>query len=134
MKIITILAAAMLILAGCGPVYTTDYKMVPPDTEEGRYCANNCLMAQRNCTQSCGHEVRQCQENERLRGENKYMRYVREREKAGKEIKRSEDSFINDYHCDDDDCAESCAEDYRICHTNCGGQVIPHTYCSAFCE
>lgn len=125
---------AMLMLAACGPVYTTDYQMVPPTSMEGKMCANNCLMAQQNCAQACASSTSQCEQNERLRAENEYLKYARDRRAEGKEVKRKESSFYAGYQCDGDDCTERCESSYRLCHTNCGGQVIPHTYCSAFCQ
>lgn len=129
-----IMLVLLLAVAACGPVYTTEYEMIPPNTQEGRFCANNCLMAQNNCSQSCSLESQRCELDDRRHAEREYDEYVRKREKEGKEIKRSVSSFENSYRCDNDDCEERCGGNYRICHTNCGGQVIPRTYCSAFCE
>ncbi len=129
-----LLALSLFTLISCGPMYVTEYELVPPPTNEGRMCANNCLFARTNCEQQCHLTSNMCEQNEHLRAENEYLRYVREREAEGLEIKRGKDSFQNDYRCETDDCMEQCAATYRMCHSNCGGQVIPHTRCEAFCD
>lgn len=127
-------AIAAFFLSACGPIYETQYQIVSPRTMEGRMCANNCLLAQTNCQQHCQMASQQCEYTERLEAENDYLRYVEERRRKGREIKRSEESFYSGYACDDDDCVEQCAGNYHLCHTNCGGQVIATTVCTAFCE
>lgn len=128
------LLIAALLLAGCGPIYSTDYQLVPPKSNEGRMCANNCLMSQQNCQLSCDNTNLQCEQAERYRAENEFLKYQRDRLAAGKEVKRSESSFYSSYRCNTDDCKANCENTMRLCHTNCGGQVVPHTYCSAFCK
>jgi hypothetical protein len=51
-----------LVLAACGPSYHTEYEIVPPQTETGRFCANNCLLAQQSCRQGCQMQGTHCQE------------------------------------------------------------------------
>ncbi len=131
-----LLFSLLFLLTACGPMYQTDYQMVPPDSQEGRLCANNCLLANQVCEQQCRTTGQQCRQNEDLRAENEYLRERNEALAKGKQPK--DDSYysrINHFACaDDDECTESCQAHYRICHTNCGGQAIPHTYCVAFCN
>jgi len=127
-------AAALLMLSACGPMYQTDYQIVPPPTETGRMCANNCLLSRQNCQQSCTIQSNQCDQINRLDAERDYNEYVRRRTKEGKEIKRSLSSFSGNACNEDYDCEERCESNFHLCHTNCGGQVIPHTYCAANCQ
>lgn len=107
-------------------------------------CANNCIMAQQNCRQNCATQGQLCSQNEELARERArreadwdYRHYVSQRMAQGKEIKRSRSSFeryVSSGRCDGDACLNQCMGDYHICHSNCGGQVIPNTYCVAYCN
>lgn len=130
--VITFLSCVLLM--GCGPVYQTGYEIIPPKSEMGRMCANNCLMAQTNCTQACEIQKNQCREIERLRAESDYNSYVAQQSREGRVAKRELHDFYRMSYCDQSSCDENCQNTYHICHTNCGGNVIPYTYCSAFCE
>jgi hypothetical protein len=122
------------LLSGCGPVYQTDYQMVPPQSETGRQCANNCLLSKQNCEQTCQIQEMSCEERGRLQSRNEYLEYVAVQHAAGQPVTRREHEFQQYYNCSSNYCVASCGENYRMCHTNCGGQVVPHTYCTAFCD
>jgi predicted small lipoprotein YifL len=126
--------AALALLAACGPMYQTDYQVVPPQTETGRMCANNCLLSKSNCRNNCRMQSMQCQEIERLRARSDYYSYLDNQRRSGRPAQKTEGDFYRSYACDEGSCAEQCEGDYRICHVNCGGQMIPHTYCTAFCD
>lgn len=130
----SIFLVLLLAISGCGPIYKTDYTMVPPRNEAGRQCANNCLLAQQNCRQNCTLTAHQCEQNGQLQAQNNYLQYVNERQRTGKPIKKTPSDFSSYNDCESDECQELCANDYRICHTNCGGQVIPRTYCVSGCQ
>lgn len=125
---------SVLALAACGPMYRTDYTMVPPPTDAGRMCANNCLMAKNNCAQTCSLQQGNCENMQRLEAQNQYLQYVNERQRAGQPVKKTVNDFFGYSSCGTDyDCEGRCQNDYHICHGNCGGQVIPRTYCVANC-
>lgn len=134
MKHLVLAFAALLMLNACGPVHETVYQMVPPPTDMGRMCANNCLLASSNCQQHCEITGRQCEQMEDMRADQEYRDYKRERRAKGKEVKKSRSSFDNSYRCDSDDCMANCVNTHHLCHTNCGGQIIPTTRCTAFCN
>lgn len=135
MKILQLLAYGFgLALVACGPIYETTYRIVPPPTAMGRMCANNCLLSQQNCEQSCTVQEQQCKQIAELKAQNDYNEYVRRRQKEGSEIKKSVSSFDRSYRCNSDDCEERCQSSYHICHSNCGGQVIPTTQCVMGCD
>lgn len=131
-------AAIMTALAACGPVgplYETHYELVPPPTDMGRMCANNCLMAQQNCRQTCALQAQQCEQMNHLQAQNDYQQYVIQRQHEKKEIKRGPDSFYYGGSCGGDyGCEQRCQGDQHLCHTNCGGHVIPRTMCVANCQ
>ena len=124
----------LALVTACGPVYQTSYEVVPPQSETGRMCANNCLMLKQNCEQTCRIEEAHCTERARLMERNDYLEYVAVQTASGKPVKRSGPTSRRYYDCSQDACYAACAGNYNICHTNCGGQIIPHTTCTAFCE
>ncbi len=136
----------LFLLSSCGPPqpeYHTDIQLVAPRSESGRYCANNCLSSQQVCYQSCATQLQSCrqlnviqEQNDRLQARMDYNDYVRERTTKGQEIKRSESYFrrYNSTDCDDSNCKAQCDGSFNICYSNCGGKVIPHTYCVANCN
>jgi len=128
------LLGLLLLVASCGPQYRTTYEVVPPPTETGRMCANNCLLSQQNCQQTCHMQDQQCQQIQHLQARNDYLAYVNEQQRTGKPIKKSENNFYSSYACQSSACEANCGSAYQICHTNCGGQIIPHTYCTANCN
>ena len=147
MKIKSFLATSLLfLLAACGPpqpYFQTTYQMVPPPSENGRMCANNCLMMQQNCRGSCSIQSQQCsinntlaQQNAHHEAEEEYEDYVRDRQAIGKLIKKKREDFYSapSNDCSTEACTSQCANDYNMCYTNCGGQIIPHTNCVANCN
>lgn len=95
----------IFVLAACGP--RVSYELLAPETEEGRACANQCLNALQACESACQRDQQTC---EML---NWSMRTLRN------------DMFDDD--CEPSLCISRCAEKHRLCHSNCGGQVIRHT-------
>lgn len=147
MRIQKFLSCAFLfLLASCGPPqpeYRTDIELVAPRTENGRYCANNCLSSQQICYQSCTMQQQNCkqmnalqEQNSRLQAKIEYDDYVRERTEKGQKIKRSPSSFnnYNNSDCETSGCKAQCDGSFNICYGNCGGKVIPHTRCVANCN
>jgi len=127
--------AAALLFSGCAPIYETTYQFQPPPTHSGRMCANNCLLAKQNCQQSCQIQQQQCEEIERLRAQSDYQSYLNQQLREGRPAKKDVGSFYRGgYRCQASGCEDDCDENHRLCHSNCGGQVIPLTTCTAFCE
>jgi hypothetical protein len=130
----TILLLGLIMpLGGCGPQFTTEYEIVPPASDTGRMCANNCLLVKDQCEHSCWSQQQQCEQMSTLQENLDYMTYVAGRQAAGAPIKRDRSSF-NSYRCDSGGCLDRCTQNFNVCHTNCGGRIIPHTYCTAFCD
>ena len=129
-----ILFCITFLLATCGPIYVTDYEIVPPHTKEGMMCANNCLLVKQNCEQSCSLSYNSCHYTANLEAQNQYLEYVNNRQREGKPIKKTRSDFYGMTNCDKSECTSNCTSNYSVCHTNCGGQVIPHQRCTAFCK
>lgn len=76
------------------------------------------------------------EQNNRLQAKIEYDDYVRERTEKGQKIKRSPSFFThyNNESCEANECKAGCDGGFNICYENCGGKVIPHTYCVANCN
>jgi hypothetical protein len=105
---------APLLLTACGPQYSTTYQIVPPQSQADRACANNCLVLLNQCQSNCQSNVYMCE------AINTAARSARG------------DVFVGG-SCGTRSCNANCQANYRICHTNCGGQVIQNTVCTANC-
>jgi hypothetical protein len=126
--------SVMMLISSCSPIYQTTHEIVPPASEMGRMCANNCLLMLQNCQQNCAVQDQNCQLGAQLQAQNEYQRYVIDRQMQGRLIKKSSDDFYHPYSCSSGGCEANCQNIYHLCHTNCGGQVIPHTACVANCD
>lgn len=112
-------ALLILTLSACGPIYTTEYEIVPPSTEFGAMCANNCLLSKTSCENYCLDKANQARLIKSLEQQNSDLR------KMNQGVK-----LTNEFNFDLDDngqCVKRCMTDYHTCHINCGGMVIPHT-------
>jgi len=136
MKYLKARITSMIILAlltSCSPKYQTSYDIIPPPTHSGRICANTCLLAKTNCEQTCDLQQMTCRERERLESQDDYQRYVVIQGAAGRPVVRSQRNFTRYYDCSSNACMSNCTNTYHLCHSNCGGQVIPHSTCAMFC-
>lgn len=125
------LCSCVLLLASCGPVYQTTYSYKTPRSQNGRYCANACLQDKSRCEARCREDNQYCRSQAQRRGERAYRRYVRDQRRAGKPVNLNVDWFT-DYSGCNNSCG--CTSNYNQCFTNCGGTVVPHTVCVAFCK
>lgn len=124
----------LLLLTACGPVMTTEFEIVPPADQQGRMCANNCLIMKDNCEKECWDQRQSCEMMNQMQSNIDYLSYAAARNAANMPLKRGPNDFGGGRYCSADQCLQRCTQNYNVCHTNCGGKVIPHTYCTAFCE
>ncbi len=97
---------SIIMLSACT---TISYQFVPPSTQAGRMCLNECLRYKSKCKNNCEMKDMQQQSlnimtNAVANNKNNYY---------------TSPSYYNNYQCISD-----CEEDYRSCYENCGGQVI----------
>jgi len=130
----TLLVAATLLVVGCGPIYETQYQMIPPADPQGRMCAAQCLQTRDYCRENCEMSSRECVDRARRRARHDYDDYVRERRAKNLSLKRDRESFVNTWECGASSCQSQCGETYRQCFSICGGQVNAQKVCTAFCE
>ena len=125
-----VLLSLVLLVSACGPVMETSYEMVPPPTMEGRMCSNDCVSAKQTCESACRQEKNSCDNLNMTEAQNQYLL-----EKAtNKDSTKTPDDFHGSRWCSADECLSTCGSNFNLCHSNCGGQVIPHTQCTAFCK
>ena len=133
MRVINILGAVVVFscLASCAPVYQTTYQYVPPHSSRGVACINRCLQHKSSCNSRCSRQKLACHADADYAAKPAFKDYIKQQRKNKLPINKDISDFANYSSCDSD-CA--CSNDYRQCYTNCGGHVIPHTQCVAFCK
>lgn len=131
-KAFLILMGFLLILTGCGPIYRTTYSYVPPANERGKMCVIQCQTSKKMCENLCEAKNSECTYRERDKAHFEYESYVRKQEMEHQPVLRDLDSFYNRSACSQFSCG--CEEDYRSCYQLCGGQVVEHRECVAFCN
>ncbi|WP_445599218.1 hypothetical protein [Azospirillum sp. A39] len=129
-----LLFAALLAIAGCGPIYETQYTLIPPNRPDAAICLNQCQQIAQYCRRTCSLEEKACLADARERARDAFRDYVYERKAEGKPIKRKVSDFESTSMCGTTSCDYDCDDDYRGCYAGCGGQVIPRRVCTMFCE
>ncbi len=135
LRLLTLCLAVMALLSACGPVYETQYSLIPPASAEGRLCVNQCQQNRNFCRQNCGMMQQACVNEARSRALYEYQAYVNRRNAEKQPIKKSVSDFDRSYSCGNSSCEARCEADYRDCFGgSCGGQVVAKTVCTAFCD
>lgn len=125
--LLTVIAISFT-LASCGPIYNTTYSYHPPASLEGRQCVNDCLAQKSHCSIRCQRDYEQCNFAAQDEARHEYNEW--QRAHSG-DHSRDPSYFVDNSQCNQD-CG--CNSDYNQCYANCGGAVIPHTTCVAFCN
>ncbi|WP_448206825.1 hypothetical protein [Azospirillum sp. sgz302134] len=131
-QICALLFLLLLPLSACGPMYDTQYTMVPPRSAEGRMCVMSCQQGQNFCRQSCQMEQQSCRADARERAMMDYRAYVHTQTVERKPIKKSPSDF--ERSCSTSSCESRCESDHRQCYVDCGGQVIARQVCTFNCD
>lgn len=118
---------AGLFLAGCGPIYETQYTLTPPPGAEGRACVFQCDNTQLHCRQIKDLERQSCERDEQL-ARYEYQNCLQRREKDSG-VKCAE-RYV---YCPSASY-ESCEAEYRSCFQTCGGVVQSRQVCVFNCE
>lgn len=135
LRLLTLCLAVIALLSACGPVYETQYSLIPPSSAEGRLCVNQCQQNRNFCRQNCGLNQQACVNEARSRALYEYQAYVNRQQAEKKPVKKSVSDFDRSYSCGNSSCEARCEADYRDCFGgSCGGQVIARTVCTAFCD
>lgn len=129
-KSLNLLSVALIgvTVASCGPIYNTTYTFSPPNSMQGRQCVNDCLAQKSHCSFRCQRDYEQCTFAAQDEAHHQYREWQRHHHG---DHSRYYNDFVDTSQCQQD-CG--CDNDYRQCYANCGGAVIPHTRCVAFCN
>lgn len=126
-----ILTPLALLMASCGPTYTTNYTLLPAPTKEGQLCSTNVKLMADTCLNNC----RQMAYNCRSGGFSAGLGYGSGgwgHHGMGGGIGYNQ-SLLDDRDCSSYRCEDSCKTAARQGHLNCGGTVTEEVVCTANC-
>lgn len=118
-------------LAGCGPIYKTEYAYTPPASTVGTMCVNQCVQAKTICKQMCDMRNENCRSRARQDALYEFEIYKRDRRAHGKSVDKSISDFDRSFFNCNQSC--DCTSAYHSCYTSCGGQIYERKVCVAFC-
>ncbi len=135
LRLLTLCLGLIALLSACGPIYETQYSMIPPTSAQGRLCVSQCQQERSMCRQSCTMQEQTCRAEARSRAAYDYEAYVRRQTAEKQPIKKRVSDFENSYGCGNSSCHDRCESNYRDCFGGvCGGQVIANRVCTMFCD
>lgn len=131
-----IISVLCMNLLGCSPVYRTTYTFQPPETENGRYCANRCLSKMQDCYHQCENISAQCESRKEIANLADVIIESWEKGKVEDGTKASRHYRPRNTNCKNKEaeCMARCDQIHRLCHENCGGIVKSQTYCVQNCD
>lgn len=118
-----------IVLAGCGPIYNVNHTYEQPKSLAGKQCVTQCVINKSSCNMQCNNQHQQCINNARLAAVPAYLVYTKQ---LGD---KAPDKKLEDF-ADSSSCNSSCGCDevYEQCFMGCGGNIIEHKRCVAFCD
>ena len=126
---VAVVVALTLAAAGCGPIYSTEYRFIPPSDAQSRACIGECNAGKNQCRASAQNKA----ENERLHCEvdagNDYEHCLTS---ARSDDARHNCSKRSCYASSDSDNA-LCDSDFRGCFQSCGGTIETQQICTFNC-
>jgi hypothetical protein len=131
LKALFLTIACFTLLYGCGPVYETSYSFKAPKDSNGAMCVMQCSNTKQLCRRLCSTDDQNCKEMAHEQARFEYEAYLSKQRISGLPINRDLNSFYDPLQCSRSQC--HCEEDYRACYSMCGGKVITHKKCVAFC-
>lgn len=121
-------ALILLTLTGCGPMYVFKNEYVPPNSDQGRSCAANCISNLSMCQNQCRAEKNNCEMM------NQVSSIAQDALKANSKRPSQYGTGYQRYCSSDYNCMTNCESTRQSCHKMCGGEVITHKTCTAFCD
>lgn len=118
-------------LTACGPIYNTEYSFVPPKSDIAKMCTAQCIQGKNDCEQSCRVDNDNCRMRAQQNAMFEYKQYKEDRKRMGLPINKSVNDFDRSSSCSNS-CR--CESTYRACYSACGGEVLEHKVCVAFCD
>lgn len=127
-----VIIMGVLLLSACGPIYQTSYDYIPPKSQNGKMCLMQCQQSKMLCQQSCDLKQQACRADAQRNATFAYENYRQQQENQHQPINKTVQDFYSDFECSRSSC--TCEDDYRTCFTTCGGKVLAHQQCVAFCD
>lgn len=131
--LLTLLIVTGLTLSGCGPIYTTRYTYEAPRGNNAHMCLMQCNQVRSMCQQMCSMKSSNCKAQAQQLAQQSYEQYATQRQLEHKKVKKTVNDFYDPFSCGNTDNCH-CTENYNGCFSACGGQVIAHRVCTAFCN
>jgi hypothetical protein len=138
-KLLLVIGCVMM-LAACGPQYSTEYRYFPPKDKAAKACAEACLPHKTNCDLACTMQQQQCYQRARMQDDMDDFLYRTAYWRAGMGYGagmgfgyRTGMYSNRSAFCRADVCFGSCLSTYHQCFTQCGGKIEEHTVCTANC-
>lgn len=119
-------------LAGCGPMYETTYTYVAPSGAAGKRCVQQCTQSKQLCKRICHKDENACMIRAKKDARGQFRNYKERQQREGLPIEKNLNDFLDNDQCQRRDCG--CEGDYRACFQMCGGELVPHRKCVAFCD
>lgn len=125
------IAVTSILMTGCAPIYQTKYSYIPPKSYRGQMCTNQCLSQKSSCQNNARMLNQACRMQANAVAEQAYRAYLKRMRKQNKTPRQNIGDFADYSGCNS---SGGCETNYRQCFTSCGGRVIAHTVCVAFCN
>ena len=121
------LIGLLQVITACGPIYSTEYKFVPPKSSGGKSCLDRCPDMKDQCLEIEELNKDECEEINRRHMEDCEDEISRKEHRAPKwnECGKIKGCGVS---------TERCEEAYRSCYRACGGEVIEEQVCVANCD
>ncbi|PKP76510.1 MAG: hypothetical protein CVT81_14325 [Alphaproteobacteria bacterium HGW-Alphaproteobacteria-3] len=140
MKTGLVAVLAAFLLAGCSPIMDTQYDFVPPASDAGMQCVQNCQQQQSSCQRADEDRVMACRQKadreadlayEKAR--DKYIGDLKLHAAAPEKFGMPAEPVRSPYY---GACQQSsqCQADYQMCYRSCGGRIDEKQVCVAFCD
>lgn len=127
-----LLLSILIGLAGCGPMYETTYTYVAPSGAAGKRCVRQCTQSKQLCQRVCHRDENACMKRARRDARGQLKQYRHQRQRQGLPVEKNLNDFLDTSLCQSRNCG--CDDDYRACFQMCGGELVPHRKCVAFCD
>lgn len=126
-----------LLLGGCGPIYKTTYTYRAPKGLRANKCANSCLWQRNRCKQRCQRTRQACEAQRNMLQTEADAVNNRCMMRRARRLRRHPGADVPECFASTpiSNCNSNCncLPDYNQCYSSCGGVVIPHRVCVAFC-
>lgn len=133
------LLPALMVLVGCSPIIRTSYSFEPPAAVEARACVDQCMKTNTQCWRTCDLRTPNCGDATLYPGAT-----LPGQETGPMPDFKSPLGMFGSGRADCIDlepiiqsgrqCKDACDGLYRQCYARCGGTVVAHPVCTAFCD